>query len=95
MTRKEVYAQIKKLNLEEAVKKAFGRNFTQCTTVLLVDFINKSTASKKKKTCNYTASTLTEKSKQKTIEAVVGDLISVLCDKRILLHSEVDKILFK
>lgn len=95
MTRKEVYAQIKKLNLEEAVKRAFGRNFTQCTTVLLVDFVNKATAPKKKKTCNCADSTYSGKSKQKTIEAVVGDLISVLCDKRILLHSEVDKILFK
>lgn len=95
MTRQEVYSQIRRHNLQEEIKKTFGKNFTQCTTVLLVDFVNKATAPKKKKTCNCTASTLTEKSKQKTVEAVVGDLISVLCDKRILLNSEVDKILFK
>lgn len=38
--RKEVYAVIKAQNLEEDVKKAFGRNFTQVSTENLANFIN-------------------------------------------------------
>ena len=95
MTRQEVYSQIRRHNLQEEIKKTFGKNFTQCTTVLLVDFVNKAITPKKKKVCDYAASTLTGKSKSKTIEAVVEDLINVLYNKRILLNSEVDKILGK
>ena len=32
MERKEAYAQIKKLGLQEECKKKFGKNFTQCKT---------------------------------------------------------------
>jgi hypothetical protein len=39
MDRKEDYAAIKKLNLGEAVKAEFGRNFTQCSTNDLVAFV--------------------------------------------------------
>lgn len=39
MDRKEAYAAIKKLNLGEAVKAKFGRNFTQCSTNDLVAFV--------------------------------------------------------
>jgi hypothetical protein len=39
MDRKEAYAAIKKLNLGEAVKAEFGRNFTQCSTNDLVVFV--------------------------------------------------------
>lgn len=40
MDRKEAYAQIKKLGLEEDVKKKFGKNFTQVSTDNLVAMIN-------------------------------------------------------
>lgn len=39
MDRKEAYAQIKKLGLEEDVKKKFGKNFTQVSTANLVAMI--------------------------------------------------------
>ena len=37
MDRKEAYAQIKKLGLEEDVKKKFGKNFTQVSTEQLIE----------------------------------------------------------
>lgn len=42
-TRKEAYAIIKELNLANDIKEAFGRNFTQVSTVALWDFIKNNT----------------------------------------------------
>ena len=49
MNRKEAYAQIKKLGLEEDVKRKFGKNFTQVSNANLVAMIEgaKKTATKK------------------------------------------------
>lgn len=47
MDRKEVYAKIKELNLGEAIKAEFGKNFTQCSTNDLINFIKSRIFSKK------------------------------------------------
>jgi len=41
MSRKEAYAQIKKLGLAEDVKKKFGKNFTQVSTIDLIAMIER------------------------------------------------------
>lgn len=49
MTRKEVYAEIKKQNLEEKIKLTFNKNYTNCSTAALqsfIDNINKKNANK-------------------------------------------------
>ena len=46
MDRREIYAQIKELGLAEEVKKKFGKNFTQVSTVTLVSLIEKSKVKK-------------------------------------------------
>ena len=40
MTRAEVYAEIKRLKLQDTISKKMGRNFTQCSTALLLTFID-------------------------------------------------------
>lgn len=50
MDRKEAYAQIKELNLTEDVKRKFGKNFTQVSTVNLVAMIVEATTKKSTKT---------------------------------------------
>ena len=40
MTRAEVYAEIKRLKLQDTVIKKVGKNFTQCATALLLTFID-------------------------------------------------------
>lgn len=40
MTRAEVYAEIKRLKLQDAIIKKVGRNFTQCSTAVLLTFID-------------------------------------------------------
>lgn len=41
MNRTEIYNQIKSRGLSEEIKKKFGKNFTQCSTESLVEFITK------------------------------------------------------
>lgn len=40
MTRAEVYAEIKRLKLQDTISKKVGKNFTQCSTALLLTFID-------------------------------------------------------
>lgn len=40
MTRAEVYAEIKRLKLQDTISKKVGKNFTQCATALLLTFID-------------------------------------------------------
>lgn len=40
MTRAEVYAEVKRLNLQDTISKKVGRNFTQCSTAVLLTFID-------------------------------------------------------
>lgn len=40
MTRAEVYAEIKRLKLQDTISKKVGKNFTQCSTAVLLTFIN-------------------------------------------------------
>ena len=40
MTRAEVYAEIKRLKLQDTISKKMGKNFTQCSTATLLTFID-------------------------------------------------------
>ena len=40
MTRAEVYAVIKRLKLQDTISKKMGKNFTQCSTAVLLTFID-------------------------------------------------------
>lgn len=40
MTRAEVYAEIKRLKLQDTIIKKVGKNFTQCSTSVLLTFID-------------------------------------------------------
>lgn len=41
MTRAEVYAEIKRLKLQDKISKKEGKNFTQCSTAVLISYIEK------------------------------------------------------
>lgn len=77
--RKELYVEIKKLQLENEVKELFGRNFTQVSSAALNDVITNKTAKKP------------EKETKKITR--LDKLVEVLGKKRILLKSELDYIL--
>lgn len=40
MTRAEVYAEVKRLKLQDTISKKVGKNFTQCSTAVLLTFID-------------------------------------------------------
>ena len=40
MTRLEVYAEVKRLKLQDTISKKVGKNFTQCSTATLLTFID-------------------------------------------------------
>lgn len=40
MTRAEVYAEVKRLKLQDTISKKVGKNFTQCSTAALLTFID-------------------------------------------------------
>ena len=68
MDRKEAYAQIKKLNLTEDVKKKFGKNFTQVSTADLVAMIEAASKKSAKSTKEVVKAATGETKKDKVKE---------------------------
>lgn len=94
MERKEAYAKIKELNLQEECKKQYGKNFTQCGTDNLVRLIDAEEF--RLAACQPTEvkKAVTEKPMgHKSTMSIVYDLIETLHSKHILLDSEVKRIL--
>lgn len=79
-SRQEVYAAIKKLNLQENCKKMFGKNYTQVATKDLIDVINGHL-------------TLEKDYNDTTIRAAIKLLVSALYKTRTLDKETTDKIL--
>lgn len=106
MERKEAYAKIKSLNLQEECKKKYGKNFTQCKTDelahLVQSFIIKEKQFNEAKKGTYSSTDVkkaikkeatVENGDKKDLWSVVKDLIKTLHSKHILLDSEVKRIL--
>lgn len=106
MTRKEIYAKVKALNLEETIKKDFGKNFTQVSNDLLLKAIEakesnnlkeKNIKNTTKKLKGISSDTILNVKKDnfmvKTTNAL-DRLLEVLQSKHILLDSEVKFILY-
>lgn len=86
MTRKEIYAKIKELNLSEDVKKQFGDNYTRVPSDKLEALIN-SKASKKK-----TLPIQEVKIKRNNAEAALFYLSSLLLSKKVITRAEADQL---
>ncbi len=106
-TRKEIYAEITALGLQETVKKMYGRNFTQVRSKILARVIEKAKAPKETAPTKVTAKKVIPKpikkattTKTPTVDSTTFDvgastvdkLIHLLVKKRILLKSEVDSL---
>lgn len=86
MNRKELYAKVKELNLQDRIKELFGDNYTRVSSINLASVIDSHVAAKKE-------------NKPKTIKEVVkgksckcDKLVEILKKKHILLDSEVSYI---
>lgn len=78
MDRKEAYAKVKELGLQDKIQKGEGKNFTQCSTAILISYIEKAAkkAVPKAKKAEPAAPIAKEKpvKKAKTAEAVEANL---------------------
>ena len=85
--RQEVYAEVKRLGLGDAIKAKFGKNFTQCSTADLVAFMQSYKGSNKPAenaapAMGYEPATpKTEKKEENHDECYCKTLIKKLCDK--------------
>ena len=80
MSRKEIYAKVKELNLQEEIKKKYGDNYTRVSNTGLEAII-----------ANHIAETLTPRRVKGSCDkgCKCNKLIEVLKKKHILLDSEV------
>lgn len=82
-TRSEAYAFIREHNLQNAIVEKFGRNYTQVSTVELVNFIAEVEASKNCECeCN-------------SVKEVLAELIHILFDYDVLLEEDHDTMINK
>lgn len=81
-SRKELYAAVKKYNLQDKIKKYEGKNYTMCTNSVLLSYIDA-----------YEVINIKPKGKVGVRKVTKLDkLIEVLNRKHILLKSEIDYI---
>lgn len=102
MDRKEAYAKVKELGLQDKIQKGEGKNFTQCSTATLISYIEKvaKKAAPKAKKAEPAAPIAKEKPvrKAKTAEAVeanldaLSDLLDKLTGKGIITKSVAQNI---
>lgn len=78
MNRKELYAEIKSLNLQEEVKNRFGDNYTRISNADLQALVDEIHASMNRQ--------------HKSVHAL-DKLVEILAKKKILLKSEIDAIM--
>lgn len=93
MNRKELYAKVKELNLQEKIKEQFGENYTRVSNAELAFIIaNYNKVEKPKSETKVSISKVAKEPTVATKSCKCDKLIEVLKKKHILLNSEVDYI---
>lgn len=77
MSRNEIYNTIKEYNLEGAIQKEYGKNYTQCKNEDLISIISRHTA-------NNTPCTCTKYEANSPEKAAIKRLVDILCEKGFL-----------
>ena len=85
MSRKDLYAKVKQLGIAEAIKSAYGDNYTRVSNADLEAFINKTEASKKVKKSPIQTSSNGEK-------AAFIKLLSILQARKIVSAKEAEEV---
>lgn len=99
MTRAEVYAEIKRLKLQDTISKKMGKNFTQCSTATLLTFIDEAS----KNSCTKTPAPVAKEKKVKSnptpevVESVtfcaLKELIAEMVNEGVLSEANANNIL--
>lgn len=90
MTRKEIYAKIKELNLSEEVKKKFGDNYTRVSSDKLEALINSKTS--KKKILPIKEVKIKQLKTTTRTEEALFYLSSLLLSKKVITRAEADQL---
>lgn len=100
MTRAEVYAEVKRLNLQDTISKKVGKNFTQCSTAVLLTFIDEASKNScKAKTPAPVAkekkvkSNLTPEVVESVTFCALKELIAKMVNKGVLSEANANNIL--
>ena len=100
MTRAEVYAEVKRLKLQDTISKKMGKNFTQCSTAVLLTFIDEAS----KNSCKAKTPAPVAKEKQvksnptpEVVESVtfcaLKELIAMMVNEGVLSEANANNIL--
>lgn len=103
MDRKEAYAKVKELGLQEKIQEHEGKNFTQCATAVLISYIENEEKKAVKKTPKHTPAPI---AKEKVVKADVHtmpasgkemmsnlrNLLDEMVSKRVLMQHDADNI---
>lgn len=99
MTRLEVYAEVKRLKLQDTISKKVGKNFTQCSTAVLLTFIDEAS----KNSCTKTPAPVAKEKKVKSnptpevVESVtfcaLKELIAKMVNEGVLSEANANNIL--
>lgn len=84
LTRPAIYARIKEMNLQDAIKLEFGRNFTQVSTDDLISFINENEVEETPAPTGITSNL--------SLHEAFKKLLDVLCDNGIIDDDDDEEI---
>lgn len=105
MTRKECYQKIKELHLEDAIKYAFGDNYTRVKTAVLEAYLNSESpkspcdCSKEKHTeepywgFDRPAPAVNVEKQLQSLAYLLGSLFAILVANKIVDKNEVDNLM--
>lgn len=94
MNRKEAYARVKELGLQERIQELEGKNFTQCSTAILISYIeNKEKVGKKvaKEAPKHTSAPIA-KEKGVDVMSCLKSLLDEMVSKGVLMQHDADNI---
>lgn len=94
MDRKEVYARVKELGLQGRIQELEGKNFTQCSTAILISYIENEEKVGKKVAKEVSKHTSIPIAKEKGVDVMscLKSLLDEMVSKGVLMQHDADNI---
>lgn len=94
MDRKEAYARVKELGLQGKIQEHEGKNFTQCSTAILISYIENEEKKAVKKTPKHTPAPIAKEKLASGREMVpnLRNLLDEMVSKGVLMQHDADNI---
>lgn len=100
LNRKEAYDKVRELGLMDKIQKTEGKNFTQCSTVILISYIEEAQKNAANKAKNPAPAPIAKERKSNKMDASVvtarenalKDLLNEMVSKGVLMQHDADNI---